>query len=444
MSFVASAVRPAARATIASAVRHASTHHKIVIIGGGTGGINIANQLLDTYAREAKSSGSEALKKDDIAIVDGASLHHYQPGWTLVGAGLANKTDLNRPLASLVPSDVRLHNANVAEIDAAANKITTATGDSITYDHLIVAAGLDIKWGAIAGLPETLGKNGVSSIYSYDTCDVAQNDIKALKCGKAIFTQPAGVVKCAGAPQKVMWMAEDAWRSAGIRDEIDLEFNTGMGAMFAVPKYAKALEQLRVDRGVKGAFTSDLVAVDGQAHIATFKQADGTTVDKTFDLLHVVPKMGSHAFVAKSALADAAGFVDVDAATLQSKKFDNVWSLGDSSSLPTSKTAAAIFSQTPVLAHNFHRVAHGKTANASYDGYTSCPLLVSYGKLILAEFKYGGVPDETFGSKFGFDQAKPARFAYHLKKDVFPWAYFNYAMKGQWFGRNSIFRPTFN
>lgn len=213
--------------------------------------------------------------------------------------------------------------------------------------------------------------------------------------------------------------------------------------MFAVPKYAKALEQLRVERKVDGLFQHNLVAIDTKNKVVTFKNlADGgKEVEREYGFLHVVPPQKPHEWVAKSTLADAAGWVSVNQQTTQHTKFPNVFSLGDASSLPNSKTAAAIASQTPVLVDNLVTSALGKGApQAKYSGYASCPLLTGHGELMLCEFKYGGVPEETFESVFG-SQDVPRRAFYHLKKDVFPFVYWNSFVKGTWYGPNTIFRP---
>lgn len=315
-------------------------------------------------------------------------------------------------------------------------------GDKLAYDQLVVAPGIKIDYGAIKGLPEALADSSspVSTIYGYETVDKVFRTFEAHRKGKAIFTQPAGLIKCAGAPQKAMWLALDHWKRAGLYNPADpstspinITFATGLPVMFGVPKYSAKLEELRKERGVEGLFQHDLVSVDGNT--ATFARPDGQeSVTKRFDLLHVVPKMAPHAFVKNSALANGAGFIDVDDNTTRHTKYANVWSAGDASSLPTSKTAAAITSQAPVLVRNLIRAMDKQSPDASYDGYTSCPLLTEYGKVLLAEFKYGGVPKETFGDFIGFDQAIPRRSFYHLKKDFFPWVYYNNMVKGTWGG----------
>ncbi|KAK3935321.1 hypothetical protein QBC46DRAFT_397742 [Diplogelasinospora grovesii] len=429
--------RSAAR-TYASVTTPAAQHHRVVIVGGGTGGVTVAAQLL------RKQQGEKA----DIAILDPAATHHYQPGWTLVGAGLKPLSAMHRPLPDIIPQGVKHYPLNVSSFNPENNSIKTAEGVDVTYDYLVVAPGLETNFAGISGLTEALQDPAtqVSSIYSDKTVEQVWKNIKSLKEGKAIFTQPAGIVKCAGAPQKILWMALSQWSKDGVRSNIDAAFATGAGAMFAVPKYAQALEDLRVQRHVEGLFQHNLVSVDAKSKVATFKNlADGgKEVQREFDFLHVVPPQKPWDFVAKSPLADAAGWVDVDKSTTQHTKYSNVFSLGDASSMPNSKTAAAISSQAPVLVNNLLATMSGKEKlNAQYDGYASCPLLTGHNELMLCEFKYGGVPKETF-SKYLGGQEKPRRLFYHLKKDLFPYVYWNNFVKGTWYGPRGLSAPKFD
>ncbi len=418
----------AAKRTFASASPVAAgRNHKVVVVGGGSAGLTVSHQLL----RSGKFS------QDDIAVVDPAEFHHYQPGWTLVGGGLKTREELQRPLQSLVDPKLKLYAEPVSTFSPEDNTVTLGNGAKLTYDQLVVVPGIKVDLASIKGLPEAAANpdSNVSCIYTYETCPKTFQTVQRLKQGQAIFTQPAGVVKCAGAPQKIMWLALDHWKRAGLYQPTDssaikIAFATGLPVMFGVPKYSAALESLRQERGVEGLFGHDLVEIQGNN--AIFAQGENR-VTRPFDLMHVVPKMGAHAFVKNSALANAAGFVDVNDNTLQHTKFANVWSAGDASSLPTSKTAAAITAQAPVLVRNVLKTMEGGEVKPAYDGYTSCPLLTEYGKVMLAEFKYGGVPQETF-SKIGWDQATPRRAFYHLKKDFFPWVYYKSMVKGTWGG----------
>ena len=286
---------------------------------------------------------------------------------------------MSRPMSSIIPSGVQHYPLKVSTFDPSNNSLTTAEGITVSYDYLIVAPGLKTDLSSISGLESALADPDslVSSIYNEPTVEKLWRDIKNFKGGNAIFTQPAGVIKCAGAPQKALWVALSEWKNEGIRDSVNATFATGMGAMFAVPKYAKALEQLRQERDVEGLFQHNLVKVDAKNRTATFKQlaegAEGKTVERPFDLLHVVPPQKPWEFVAKSPLADAAtGWVSVNQASTQHTKFKNVFSIGDASSLPNSKTAAAITSQVPVLVDNLLATIRGEDLQAKYSGYASC------------------------------------------------------------------------
>lgn len=412
-----------------SPVTSVQRSHKVVVIGGGSAGISVSHQLL-------RKSG---YSKDDIAIVDPATWHHYQPGWTLVGGGLAKKEDLRRPLESLINPQFKFYDSKVDIISPGENQVALGNGDKIGYENLIVAPGVNVDYGSVKGLNDALADPEalVSSIYNYDYCDKAFRSIQKLHKGNAIFTQPAGVVKCAGAPQKIMWLALDHWKragrySSGDDSAINITFATGLPAMFGVPKYSAKLEELRVERGVEGLFQHDLVEVSGNT--AIFASPGKENVKRNFDLLHVTPRNTPPEFIRKSGIANDAGYVDVDQATLRHTKYNNIWSLGDASSLPTSKTVAAITSQAPILVTNLLQASEGKEPTSLYDGYTSCPLLTGEDKVLLAEFKYGGVPKETFHSLFGIDQVTPRRAFFHLKKDFFPWVYGKYHVKGHWGG----------
>lgn len=414
----------------ASPVSFVNRQHRVVVVGAGSAGLAISHQLL--------RSGKFA--QNDIAIIDPSTEHDYQPGWTLVGGGLKNKRELRKPLDGLLNPAIKFYNKGVTQFSPSDNSITFGDGGKIDYEHLVVVPGIKINYDSIQGLPEALANPDslVSTIYGYETCDKVFKTVQKFRKGNAIFTQPTGIVKCAGAPQKAMWLALDYWKRAGLynpsdpsKSAIKMSFATGLPTMFGVPKYSAKLEELRQERGVEGLFQHDLIAVQGNT--AVFSCPDGKEQRKQFDFLHVVPKMGPHPFVKNSSLANEAGFVDVDEGTTRHKKYHNIWSAGDASSLPTSKTAAAITSQTPTLVDNLLLALERKSPQATYDGYTSCPLITEYGKVLLAEFKYGGVPKETF-SVLGIDQAVPRRAFYHLKKDFFPWVYYQAMVKGTWGG----------
>ncbi len=392
-------------------------HHQIVVVGGGTAGISVAARLTNGW-----------LNKRDVAVIEPADTHYYQPLWTLVGGGVVPKEVTGRPMKSVMPKRVRWIKDAVAEFEPDKNLIRTRDGKVITYDWLVVAAGLQINWDKIPGLKETVTRNGVCSNYSYETVDSTWQNIKNFKGGTAIFTMPSGAVKCGGAPQKIMYLADETFRKNGVRNGSTVMFTSTLPNIFAVERYRKTLEDVIRRKAIVCHFREELVEVRGEQREADFKHLDtGETVTRKFDMLHVTPPMGPPSFLATSPLADKDGWVSVDKATLRHKQFSNVFALGDCSSLPTSKTGAAIRKQAPVVVANLIAAMKGTALLASYHGYTSCPLVTGYGKLVMAEFDYDKKPEETFP----LDQSKERWTMWAVKRYLLPQLYWHCMLKGR-------------
>jgi sulfide:quinone oxidoreductase len=391
-------------------------HHQVVIVGGGTAGITVAARLTKGW-----------FNKLDVAVIEPAEKHYYQPLWTLVGAGVVTKEETARAEKSVIPRRVKWIRDAVASFSPAENSLRTRDGLEITYDWLVVAAGLQLNWNKIPGLQESIGRGGVCSNYSYETVDSTWEAIRNFQGGNAIFTQPSGAVKCGGAPQKIMYLAEDYFRRKGIRDRCQVIFATPGKAIFAIEKYKKTLEQVVARKQIDCRFQHELIEIRPEQKEAVFKQAGKEEpVVIPYEMLHVTPPMGPPAFIANSPLADAEGWVEVDAATLQHTRFPNVFSLGDCSSLPTSKTGAAIRKQAPVLVANLRAAMQGAPLKKQYEGYTSCPVVTGYGSLVLAEFDYQKQPAETFP----FDQSRERWSMWLLKRYLLPFIYWNGMLKG--------------
>jgi sulfide:quinone oxidoreductase len=318
-------------------------------------------------------------------------------------------------------------NAMVEKMD-----VTTSSGDTISYDYLVVAAGIQIDWDAIKGLKESVGKSGsgVVSNYSYDTVDSTWESIQSLKSGTALFTHPATPIKCGGAPMKITFLADDYWRKKGVRQNIKMKFLKGGPGIFAVKKYADSLTKVMARKNVECAWNMDLISIDTDKKEATFKHLEtGEETIEKYDMIHVTPKMSAPDFIKNSALAGEGGWVDVYMHTTKHNKYSNVFALGDNSSLPTSKTGAAIRKQAPVTVNNILALINGSTMAGSYDGYTSCPLVTGYGSLILAEFDYDKKPKESFP----FNQAEERYSMYALKAYALPRIYWHGMLKGREF-----------
>lgn len=391
--------------------------HTVVVIGGGAAGIATAASLLKRQPRL------------DIAIIEPSEVHAYQPGWTMVGGGVFDVATTMRPMKSVIPKGATWIRQLASTFQPGNNQVTLSDGSTVTYDVLVVAPGIRLAWEKIAGLSETLGKNGVTSNYRHDLAPYTWQLIQNLQGGRAIFTQPPMPIKCAGAPQKAMYLACDHWRRAGVLDRIDVEFRNAGAVLFGVADYVPALMEYVGKYGIDLELENTLIAVDGPAQQAVFATKDGE-VTQDFDMIHVVPPQVAPQFLADSPLAAASGFTDVDPHTLRHNTYGNVFGLGDAGAMPNAKTAAAARKQAPVVAVNVLRQLENKGPTAGYDGYGSCPLTVERGKIVLAEFGYGGKLMPSF-PEWLVDGTKPARLSWMLKADALPWIYWNGMLKGR-------------
>lgn len=394
---------------------HPLARHQVVIVGGGTAGITVAARL------------RRAAKHLDIAIIEPSTKHYYQPLWTLVGGGVFPKEVSEREEAGVIPAGVTWIRDAATEFDPDHNAVVTRDGKRVGYDFLIVAPGIQIDWEKVKGLREAIGRDGVCSNYAYEYVSYTWECIKQFSGGNALFTLPNTPIKCGGAPQKIMYLADDYFRRSGVRDRTRVIFASAGSSIFAVKKYAAALNRVVARKGIDTFYQHNLIEVRPERKEAVFERLDThEQVVFPYELLHVTPPMSAPDCIKRSPLANEAGWVEVDKYTLQHVRYPNVFSLGDASSLPTSKTGAAIRKQAPVVVTNLLATMQGKPLSARYDGYTSCPLVTGYGRLILAEFDYDLQPKETFP----FDQSKERYSMYLLKKYGLPALYWHGMLKG--------------
>ena len=396
--------------------------YNVVIVGGGAAGISVAASL--------KSRSPQT----NVAVIDPAGVHYYQPGWTMVGGGIFEASSTARTMGSLIPRGVHWIKAGVAAFEPDNNAVILDGCRVVKYDRLIVCPGLKLDWDRVDGLVETLGKNGVTSNYRYDLAPYTWELVKDLRKGRALFTQPPMPIKCAGAPQKAMYLSGDHWFREGLLPNIDIQFMNAGGVLFGVKDYVPALMEYVKKYDASLNFFHNLIAVDGKAKTATFAvnkpdtEAGQATVE--FDMMHVCPPQTAPDFIRVSPFADAAGWVDVDQSTLRHKSYDNIWALGDVMNAPNAKTAAAARIQAPIVAENVVDDIEGRSPTAVYNGYGSCPLTVERGKIVLAEFGYGGALLPSF-PKWLLDGTKPSRAAWLLKEQILPPIYWKAMLRGR-------------
>lgn len=397
---------------------------KILIIGGGLAGISCAARL------------SNNLNKPDITIVEPNDLStSYQPGQTLVGAGVWSKSDVMYNNKDYIPDDTKHIKAKAMEFDPDSNSVKLSNGTMVKYDFLIISAGLKLDFGKIRGLEADktittvgdyksagphLGKNGLTSIYyqqgSADTWTEMQKFISDAKSGKkvkGIFTHPNTPIKCGGAPKKIMYLTDARLREADARDNAELTFYPNGGKMFGVPEYHDAIKKQFEVRDMKWNYKHNLVAVDVDKKIATFEKKWTTKVmnemlgmevnkinkkevDVPYDFLHISPPMKAAEEIGNSPVGSGSGWVPVNKETLQHFKYKNIFSLGDIAAVPMGKTGGSIRKQYKVLVDNVISLMEGKEMTAKYDGYTVCPLITGLGTVMLAEFNWTKKPTPSF------------------------------------------------
>lgn len=391
---------------------------RVLIVGGGCAGITTAATL--------KKHDSTL----DIAIIEPSDLHWYQPGFTLVGAGVFTRAQTERRQESLIPEGVRWIRKAAAEFLPDQNAVRLQDNTLEFYDFLIACPGLKLAWETIEGLTEALGRNGVCSNYLPKFAEYTWQSIRSFKGGTALFTQPPMPIKCAGAPQKIMYLMADHLRRRGELEKAAIQFCLAGDVLFGVPFFVPSLQRAIDGYGIEVRYKYNLKAVDGTARRALFTVTDdkgaNSEVEKSFDLLHVTPPQIGLDFVRSSPLSNAAGWIDVDQKTLQHTRYPNIFGLGDATSTPNAKTAAAVRMQVPVVVANLRSARKGEALKAAYDGYGSCPLTVAIGKIVLAEFAYGGKITPTFP----LDPRVPRISMWHLKTKLLPWLYWKHMFRG--------------
>ena len=397
-------------------------HHRVLIVGGGSGGITVASQLL------------RARPGLDVAILEPSGVHEYQSGWILAGAGLLPYGETHRPESAVIPAGAVWIQDGAASFEPEAQRVITASGGILSYDVLVVAMGLQLNWSQIKGLPEALGSHGIVSNYSRAHIAATWTAIRDFQGGTALFTHPATPIKCGGAPQKVMYLADDVFQgTSGVGVNSHVIFCTAMAKLYPVEAYNATVERVAARRGIETRLLHNLIEVRPEEQVAVFEvRAEGrepSLEEIPFDLLHVVPPMAAPDVVASSPLAieGQGGWVEVNKDTCQHKRFADVFALGDVSSLPTSKSLAAIRGQAPVLVANLLAQLDGQPLLAYYDGYTACPLITSFHSVVMAEFDYNLQPV----SSFLVDPTKERWSMFLVETRVFPWVYWHRVLKGR-------------
>jgi sulfide:quinone oxidoreductase len=362
------------------------TRAHIVIAGAGAAGLALANQLV------------RRLDGARITLIDPRREHWYQPGFTLVGAGLKDAAYPVSTTAEWVPPGATLIEASVAEVDPEARRVTTSAGQVIDYDYLMATTGCVLDFDSIDGFDRSLiGRNGMAALYAGPQEAAASarlQDAFVAKGGVGLFFRPETEMKCAGAPLKYAFLTDDRLRRSGRREDSELIYVAPQASLFGVPIVAEKVRMLFGDRGIETRFGRTLTAIDPERRVATFALADGGTEDIAYDFTNVIPPMRVCSPFRQSSLAWQEGpwahdgWIEVDKHTMRHRRYPDVFAVGDAAGVPKGKTAASVKWQTPVAVDQLVAEIAGTESTASYNGYTSCPLITRIGRAMLVEFDY--------------------------------------------------------
>jgi len=397
---------------------------KILIVGGGLAGMSTAARL------------TLKLTNPDITVVEPEKLSvSYQPGQTLVGAGIWDEDDLTYNRDDFVPDGVKLIEDKVIAFNPQKNYVTTATGKKLEYDYMILATGLQLDFERIKGIEDAgraysagdnsklikaLGDN-ICSVYTAEgatkTWEIMQKHIANAKSGKKtkfVFTHPNTPIKCGGAPKKIMFLANARLKEADARDNAELVFYTNGGAMFGIPEYHDAVLGQFKREGFKWNYRHNLIEVQKKNKIAVFdakwqEKGPWDPVMKEFevipkhekkevayDFLHISPAQIAPREIRESDVGSAGGWVPVNKETLQHFQYSNIYAIGDIAQVPMGKTGGSVRKQYKVLVDNLIAQMQGKKQTAKYAGYTVCPLITDIGTVMLAEFDWTVKPTPSF------------------------------------------------
>ena len=389
------------------------TNAKIVVAGGGAAGIGIANMLL------------HHLDGAQITIVEPRDHHWYQPGQTLFLAGSYQQiNDVISPIEKYLSSEIIYKQDSIAEFKPDSNKVVTQSGESISYDYLIISTGIELRFDLIEGMDTNLiGKEGIASIYYSPEAGIASYKqahefINKPGQGRAVFTRPQGAMKCAGAPMKATNLVEYFVNQTGRRSDFTFDYYTSEDKLFAVKSFDEKLQKIWKKREITPNYHHTLRSIDTAKKEATFSLADGSNKKVEWDFIHIVPPMAPAAVISQSILADTdkfKGYLEVDQYTMQHKRYANIFGLGDCVGTPIGKTAASVKSQLPVVTRNICDLLNNLSPSAKWDGYTSCPMILDVGHAMLWEFNYTLQPVTALPFQV-VDPLKESKLAWHMEE----------------------------
>ena len=398
--------------------REPAMTHRIVILGGGTGGTLTANRLRKRYSRDVAT----------ITVVDRDDAHVYQPGLLFVPFGLTTADDIVRPRGRQLHRGIEYVRSDIDRVVVAEDRVVLSDGSALPYDVLVVATGAVLQPEETEGLTGAGWRENVHTFYDLDGATALADALATFEGGRLVVNVVDLPIKCPVAPLEFCFLADWYLQERGIRDKVQLTYVTPLDAAFTKPVAAERLAGMLAEKGVELVTEFNTGEVDGEG--GRLVGYDGREVP--FDLAVVVPVHGGAPYVARSeGLGDALGFVTTDPHTLQSKVRPNVFAIGDAANLPASKAGSVTHFEGEVLVENIVRFLAQEPLDSSYDGHANCFIETGFGKAMLIDFNYEQEPvPGHFPGPVGLPLLKESR-ANHLGKLMFQWVYWHGLLPGR-------------
>jgi sulfide:quinone oxidoreductase len=392
--------------------------HRIVILGGGTGGTIAANRLRRAYDERDAT----------ITVVDRNDWHVYQPGLLFVPFGLTQPEDIVRPRGRQLRGGIEYRLAEVEAVDLAADTVHLEDGSTLSYDVLVVASGATLLPEETEGLTGPGWLEKACTFYDVDGASALEGALARFDGGRILVNVVDMPIKCPVAPLEFAFLADWYFHDRGIRDKVELAYVTPLDGAFTKPAASRALGGILEEKGV------ELITEfnTGEVDVAGGRLVSYDDREERFDLLVTIPLHGGAPFVARSdGLGDDLNFAAADDHTLQSKAKPNVFVIGDAANLPASKAGSVTHFEGEILVENVRRFLAGEDLDASYDGHANCFIETGFHRALMIDFNYETEPlPGHFPAKVGVPLLKESRLN-HLGKLMFQWFYWHALLPGR-------------
>ncbi len=392
--------------------------HRIVILGGGTGGTMMANRL------RRKFDDDEAR----ISVVDKDDLHVYQPGLLFLPFRLAAADEIVRPRRRQLHRGIDFHQAEIDHVDLAEDRVHLMDGSILPFDVLIVSTGATLQPEETEGLTGEGWNDRMFTFYTVPGAEQLSRALDAFDGGRVVVNLIDMPIKCPVAPLEFAFLADWYFTERGIREKVELTYVTPLDGAFTKPVASERLAGLLADKRIELVTEFAVGQVDGEQR----KLVSWDEREVPFDLLVTVPLHGGSPFVERSeGLGDDLGFVPTNPQTLQSLAKPNVFAIGDATNVPISKAGSVTHFEAEALEGNVVRFLEGKEPSAAYDGHANCFIETGFGKALLIDFNYENEPvPGHFPMALGLPLLKESRLN-HLGKLMFQWLYWHVLLPGR-------------